>query len=189
MARPIDHARRQALLDAAVEYCIAHGVSDLSLRPLATALGTQAPVLLHHFGTKEQLVSAVLNRVRDRLRSRGRETEAATPRAGLLAVWAWASDPEQEPFLRLFFECYGLALRHPDRYRDFLDGVVADWLATPMAAVDDVSATIAMAIIRGLLLDLLTTGDRDRVEAAMQRAVALMRAHADGAMGHPQGGI
>jgi AcrR family transcriptional regulator len=179
MARPIDHARRQALLDGAVDYCVGHGVADLSLRPLAAALGTQAPVLLHHFGSKEQLVSAVLNQVRDRLRSLGRDAESASPRSGLLAVWAWASDPAQEPFFRLFFECYGLALRHPDRYRDFLDYVVSDWLATPMAAVDDVSATIAIAVIRGLMLDLLTTGDHDRVDAAMQRVTTLIRTHAE----------
>lgn len=44
------------LLDGAVDYAVANGISDLSLRPLAAALGTQAPVLLHHFGTKEQLI-------------------------------------------------------------------------------------------------------------------------------------
>jgi AcrR family transcriptional regulator len=188
MARPIDHARRQELIDGAVDYCVVHGVADLSLRPLAAALGTQAPVLLHHFGSKEQLVSAVLNRVRDQLRERGRNAESDSPRAGLGAVWAWASAPEQEPFMRLFFECYGLALRHPDRYSDFLDYVVSDWLATPMAAVDEVSATIAIAVVRGLLLDLLTTGDHDRVDAAMHRASTLVRAHADGTVTGPPSG-
>lgn len=184
MARPIDHARRQELLDAAVDYAVAHGVADLSLRPLAKALGTQAPVLLHHFGSKEQLLTAVLNGVRDRLRALGRDAEATSPRAGLGTVWAWASDPAQAPFLRLFFECYGLALRHPDRYSQFLDTVVQDWLDEPMAAIDDTSATIAIAVTRGLLLDLLTTGDRDRVDAAMTRVTTLLRTHTDTAL-HP----
>jgi AcrR family transcriptional regulator len=179
MARPIDHERRQELQDGAVDYAVAHGVADLSLRPLAEALGTQAPVLLHHFGTKEQLLAAVFDGVRDRLRTLGRDAEAASPRAGLGAVWAWASDPAHAPFLRLFFECYGLALRHPDRYREFLGTVVQDWLDEPMAAIDDTSATIAVAVIRGLLLDLLATGDRDRVDAAMTRVTTLLRAHAD----------
>jgi AcrR family transcriptional regulator len=185
MPRPIDHARRQALLDGAIDYAVAHGVTDLSLRPLAAALGTQAPVLLHHFGTKEQLLAAVVTGVRDRLRALGRDAEAARPRAGLGTVWAWASDPAQAPFLRLFFECYGLALRHPDRYGAFLDSVVQDWLDEPMAAVDDTSATIAIAVVRGLVLDLLTTGDRDRVDAAMARVTRLLRAHADGAVPEP----
>lgn len=179
MARPVDHERRQELLDGAIEYAIANGIADLSLRPLASALGTQAPVLLHHFGSKEQLLALILNGVRDRLRTLGREAEATETRAGLGAVWAWASDPAQDPFLRSFFEAYALALRHPDRYGEFLGAVVQDWLDEPMAAVDDISATIAMAAIRGLLLDLLATGQRERVDGAMKRLLVLLRSHAD----------
>ena len=83
MARPPDPKRRQELLDGAVDYVVANGISDLSLRPLALALGTQAPVLLHHFGTKEHLVEEMLGRVRDRLRA-----PAAAPRQRLIAqVW------------------------------------------------------------------------------------------------------
>ena len=179
MARPLDPNRRQELLDGAVDYVVANGISDLSLRPLALALGTQAPVLLHHFGTKEHLVEELLGRVRDRLRELGRSAEAETHRSGLDAVWTWVSDPDQGPLMRLFFEAYGLALRHPDRYADFLDHAVHDWLDEPLAAVDETSATLAIATITGLVLDLLTTGDRIRIENAMERFVLLLRWHAD----------
>jgi len=141
------------------------------------ALGTQAPVLLHHFGTKERLVEELLSRVRDRLRALGRSAEAGTRRSGLGAVWTWVSDPDQGPLMRLFFEAYGLALRHPDRYSDFLNHTVRDWLDEPLA--DDISATLAIAAVTGLLLDLLTTGDRVRVEDAMERFAFLLRWHAD----------
>jgi AcrR family transcriptional regulator len=60
MARPVDHERRQDLLDAAIDYVSEHGISELSLRPLAAAVGTQAPVLLHHFGSKDQLLTELL---------------------------------------------------------------------------------------------------------------------------------
>jgi len=179
MARPLDPQRRQELLDRSVDYVVANGISDLSLRPLAAALGTQAPVLLHHFGTKEQLVTEILGCVRDRLRSLGRSAEAEIPRSGLGAVWTWVSHPDQAPLMRLFFEAYGLALRHPDRYSDFIDHAVHDWLDEPLAAIDDVSATLAIATVTGLMLDLLTTGDRIRVEQAMERFLLILRAHAD----------
>ena len=81
--------------------------------------------------------------------------------------------------MRLFFEAYGLALRHPDRYSNFLEHAVRDWLDEPLAAVDDISATLAIATVTGLLLDLLTTGDRVRVEDALARFVFLLRRHAD----------
>ncbi|MFE2580580.1 hypothetical protein [Streptomyces sp. NPDC059378] len=38
------------------------------------------------------------------------------------------SAPEQSGYWRFFFEAYGHAVREPERYRDFLDGVVLDWL-------------------------------------------------------------
>jgi AcrR family transcriptional regulator len=179
MARPLDPKRRQELLDRSVDYVVANGISDLSLRPLAAALGTQAPVLLHHFGSKEQLVVEILGRVRDRLRALGRSAEAKDHRSGLGAVWTWVSHPDQGPLMRLFFEVYGLALRHPDRYPDFIEHTVHDWLDEPLAAVDDVSATLAIATVTGLVLDLLTTGDRDRVEDAMERFLVMLRSHAD----------
>lgn len=185
MARPPDPQRRQALLDEAVDYVLANGISDLSLRPLAAALGTQAPVLLHHFGTKEHLVEELLGRVRDRVRAVGRAAEAQTHRSGLGAVWAWVSDADQAPLMRLFFEAYGLALRHPDRYSDFLDHAIHDWLDEPLAAVDGISATLAIATVTGLVLDLLSTGERGRVEEAMERFVFLIRAHADQASTTP----
>jgi AcrR family transcriptional regulator len=179
MARPLDPQRRLELLDGAVDYVVAHGIADLSLRPLAAALGTQAPVLLHHFGSKEQMVVEILGRARDRLRTIGRDAESDQYRSGLGAVWAWVSHPDQGPLMRLFFEVYGLALRHPDRYSGFTDHTVHDWLDEPMAAVDDTSATLAIATVTGLLLDLLTTKDRVRIENAMERFLILLRSHAD----------
>jgi len=179
MARPPDPRRRQELLDRSVDYVMAHGISDLSLRPLAAALGTQAPVLLHHFGTKEHLLAEILGRVRDRLRALGRNAEAGQHRSGLGTVWRWLSDPEQAPLMRLFFEAYGLALQHPDRYPEFLEHSIHDWLDEPLAAIDDISATLAIATVTGLLLDLLTTGDRVRIDDAMERFLLLLRSHAD----------
>ena len=179
MARPLDPKRREELLDRAVDYVVANGISDLSLRPLAAALGTQAPVLLHHFGSKEHLVEEILARVRYRLRSLGRSAEAESRRSGLGAVWTWVSHPDQGPLMRLFFETYGLALRHPDRYSDFISHAIHDWLDEPLAAIDDISASLAIATVTGLVLDLLTTGDQDRVEGAMERFLILLRSHAD----------
>lgn len=167
MARPTDPLRRQELLDHAVDYVLVNGLSTLSLRPLAAALGTDASVLLHHFGTKDQLLVHVLNGVRDRLREVARHADGVDPAAQVRAVWAWASDPAHEPLYRLFFEAYGLALRHPDRFGEFLDHVVADWIEQLTPAASPATATFAIAAIRGLLLDLLTTGERDRIEEAV----------------------
>ncbi len=180
MARPVNQQRRTELLDGAVDYVITHGLGGLSLRPLAAALGTDAPVLLHHFGSKDQLIALLLNGVRDRLRAihqLGAQETDKSPEAQLQRVWTWAASPDRDSLFRLFFEAYGLALANPDRYRSFLDHVIQDWLNQLIPAFAaagfpadraESQATLAVATIRGLLLDLLTTGDRQRIETALQ---------------------
>lgn len=164
MPRIADPARREQLLAAAVDYAIDHGLSDLTLRPLADALGIMPNSLVHHFGSKDELLTAILNGVRERLRETVRGQLASEPDSDpLREAWAWSSDPQHLDFFRSFFEAYGLALRHPDRFEGFLERVVSDWLVTD----DPVRATLELAVLRGLLLDLLTTGERTRVQEAL----------------------
>ena len=52
---------RARLLDAAVDYALAHGIAEVSLRQLAGALGTSHRMLIHHFGSREGLLVAVVD--------------------------------------------------------------------------------------------------------------------------------
>jgi AcrR family transcriptional regulator len=191
MGRQPDTARRQQLLSAIAEYLLEHGLADLSLRPLAAAIGTSPRMLLYHFGSKEQLVVEALAQARERetvlFSAWAMETGAAEdPELLARRAWEWMSDPSNEPFMRLFFEVYGLALQQPQRYRGFLERAVSDWLAALTdglveAGVDSAearqAATLAIAVARGLLLDLLATGDRSRINAAMNSLVGQVRKH------------
>jgi AcrR family transcriptional regulator len=168
--RPRRRATERVLLHSAVDYAVAEGLADLTLRPLADALGVMPNTLVHHFGSKEKLLSAILNGVRDRLRAMRAQMESDGGETPLKGVWEWTSDTQRLPFFRSFFEAYGLALHQPERYRAFLDRVISDWLAV----ADVERATLELAVVRGLLLDLLTTGERDRVDAAF--ALFLARA-------------
>jgi AcrR family transcriptional regulator len=194
MGRQPDPARRKELLDAIAAYLLDYGLADLSLRPLAAAIGTSPRMLLYHFGSKEMLVVAALARARERekeLFSLWALKMDATEDPEQLAhrAWAWISDPASEPFMRLFFEVYGMALQRPDRYVGFLDRAVEDWLATlteglSKSGVDRAearrAATLVVALARGLLLDLLATGDRKRIDAAIDSLVAEVREHFTG---------
>jgi len=175
--------RRRQLMDDAVAYVLREGLAGLSIRPMAEALGISHRTLLHHFGSKEQMVARVLNEIRrqqmEDLRLRALR-EAQDPLTMLDAGWAYASRPERLPFWRAFFEIYGIAAKNPAQYADFLDSVIKPWLdsavrATIKAGVPQARAealmTLTQAATRGLILDLLTTGDRRRVE----RAYALLR--------------
>ena len=182
--RPVDHQRRAELLDAVVDYTVEHGFSEVSWRPVAAALGVSPTTLVHHFGTKEQMLVAILGRLRERIRAATSDLAGQQPglSAAARAAWERASDPRQWAEFRLFFAVYGRALQAPEQFEGFLDRVVADWMsdlasaqgpgADPAAAAR--TATLVIATIRGLLLDLLATGDRERVQDAAESFLATL---------------
>jgi hypothetical protein len=124
-------------------------------------------MLLYDFETKERLVHEVLAEIRRREQTL-LEAEVRT----LDDVWRWIAAPEREPFLRLFFEIYIGALGSEAAeplVRDWLDYLRTSW----QPPVDEATATLMVAVVRGLLLDRLATGDRARTDAALRRFAEL----------------
>jgi AcrR family transcriptional regulator len=162
MARPVDPHRRSAVLAKAADYVLERGLTGLSLRPLARALDTSPRMLLYDFDSKERLIHEVLAEIRRRETSL-LEAEVHT----LEDVWRWIAAPEREPFLRLFFEIYVDALGSNEAeplVRDWLDYLQTSW----QPRVDESTATLMVAVVRGLLLDRLATGDHSRTDAALR---------------------
>lgn len=62
MARPTNFNRRLALLDTVVSYLGEHGVRVTSLRGIAKDLDIHPNILVHHFGTRSDLMRAALHR-------------------------------------------------------------------------------------------------------------------------------
>jgi AcrR family transcriptional regulator len=178
MARLPNPGIRASLLDQAVDYVLSHGVRDLTLRPLAKDLKTSARMLVYHFGSREGLMREILSRAREREDARV-ETwfqsgkSPRTMRQFLRWFWKRWTVPQLRPAIRLVFELYALALRNPRAYPGVLEDPLAYWQKlTEKAGIatkpDAVEATLLLAATRGLLLDLCATGDRTRVELAME---------------------
>ncbi|MDG4795982.1 TetR/AcrR family transcriptional regulator [Micromonospora sp. WMMD1082] len=184
-------ARQTELLEAAYRYALEHGLVDLSLRPLAAAIGSSPRVLMFLFGNKDGLVRALLARARvdelamlDRLRQA--RDDASTDLVAVVGqVWGWLAADEHRPLLRLWVEAYARSLVEPDgAWAGFARATVHDWLAVLAACQpqpeedgqeDAARRTLALAVLRGALLDLLATGDENRVTAAVQHQLALLR--------------
>jgi len=178
MGRVANKQRPEELRRAIVSYLLEHGLSDLSLRPLAKAVGSSPRVLLYYFGSKERLVTKVLADIRREQAAILGEDRTATFAEGCMLAWKRMRGPDWEPFFRLFFEAYGIALRSPRRYKSFLQATVEDWLqliSRPLAdrgyLPEDARAfaTVLLGGLRGFMLDYANTRDRKRVD----RAVAL----------------
>lgn len=195
--RGADAKRR--LLDRAVEHVGEQGIADLSLRAMAAALSTSHRMLIHHFGSKEGLWVEIVRAVEARQREALAVVLAGSadrPREAMRAWWRHISDPSLWPNERLFFELYGQALHGRRHATDLLDGVVEAWLepaagmltaAGVPAATARAHARLGIAVTRGLLLDLLATGDVAGVDAAMEAFIDLWVSWLEGATGPRRG--
>jgi AcrR family transcriptional regulator len=173
--------RREELLERAYEYVLDHGLSDMSLRPLAAAVGSSPRVLLFLFGSKDGLVRALLGRARADELALLAHVRPAPGEGGLAAAvratWSWLAAKEHRRLLALWVEAYGRSLTDPDGpWADFGRHTVNDWLAILSGAQSPArrrtkaglaERTLALAVLRGALLDLLATGDVDRTTAAV----------------------
>ena len=168
MSRVADQARRAELLDRAVDYVCRHGLAELSLRPLAKAIGSSPRVLLYYFGSKEALVVEMVRRGRARQRAMMTNLKLTdlTPRQVARALWLEWSKPEWEPLTRLSFEVYALALNDRERFPGFLDDSINEWLEA-LQGCTKTQATLLIAGFRGFLLDLMATHDRARINRAV----------------------
>lgn len=171
---------RERLLAAAVEQAMSGGITDLSMRELAAAIGTSHRMLLYHFGSREGLMTAVCTAVSESLRAALPEWQDLMRSAREL--FTHLTDPQAWPIERLFFELYAHALLGRPGTEGFLEASVEPWIATPAGlatrdGVDEATARVyarlGLAVTRGLLLDLLATGDRAGVLEAYDRWLGL----------------
>ena len=171
---------KDKLLGAVVEVALDGGITGMSLRAIAEAAGTSHRMLIHHFGSREGLLVEVTRAVETRQRAVLSELGATAggPSAELAdQFWRHLRSPGLAPQERLFFELYGQALQGRPWARPLLDGVVGDWTA-PVAGMLEAAgaapadaraaARLSLAVTRGLLLDVLATGDTDGTDAAMR---------------------
>jgi AcrR family transcriptional regulator len=177
MARPPDFERRQQLLAAVVEEFAVNGIGDRSLRDVAAAVGTSHRMLLHHFGTRNELLLAIVEEVERRQITLLRELPPE-PAAAIAAMWADLRRDELRPFERLFFECYARGVQGEQPFARLHPDAVETWLTHAAAtgpAADPALIRLGLAVMRGLLFDLVATGDGEGVDAAAQAFIELVR--------------
>jgi AcrR family transcriptional regulator len=179
---------RARLLARVVDYFAVHGVADTSLRALAETIGTSHRMLLYHFGSREGLLAAVVEHV---------EAEQRATFATLLAEVAESGEDPVAQGMRfwrgvteaalvygpLFFELSSHAMQgrphaatmRRDLVQSWLEPLAMGWQAVGFPP-DEArqQGRLDLAVARGLLHDLLLTGDRIAVDAAMQRYVDLV---------------
>jgi AcrR family transcriptional regulator len=179
--------RRGELLDAVGEYVLENGVANLSLRRVAEAVGISHVTLQHHFGTKDELVGEIVEHLLDRtLTPRGVYSDGV-PDPGTdiatrwRALWALLTSPAGQRDIRLFVEVlaqsaldrsgHSVAIARSITHR--VDLIAANMISLGCPEEEArASATVTLATLRGMVLDLLATGERERVDAAFEVMLA-----------------
>jgi AcrR family transcriptional regulator len=165
---------RASLLGDAIEHFAKNGIGDASLRSIATSIGTSHRMLIYHFGSREGLLAEVVRTVEQQQRD-------------LLAALKDLPIAEQaEEFWRrvteaalvygpLFFELSAHAMQDLPHTEPLKADLVNVWLpplielcvrAGIPPSEAPAYARLGLAASRGLLFDLLLTGDRAGVDEA-----------------------
>ncbi len=179
MVQSLSMAARDDLLARIVDDVAAHGIGDRSLRQLAEAVGSSHRMLHYHFGSRAGLVAAIVDEVE--ARQRGALAQAVAdagpdthPEELILGLWRQVSSEELRPFVRLFFEALSVVGRDAD------DHLTATWLeqvddvaAALGGPVDAVDLRLGVAVVRGLLVDVVATGDTGPATESMRRYLEL----------------
>lgn len=182
MPRTPDPVKRAELLRAVVGYLEERGVGDMSLAPMAEAIGTSKRMLLYYFGDRGELLSQALEASRpavgemfDGIATAADFDDAAT------RLWQAITRGRQRRTVGLMLQVLSLAVTDPDTYlphaqaavRAMLDPIAA--ALTSLGCADDdarVRATLVVSALRGLCQDRLVTKDAARLDAAAQRVIA-----------------
>jgi AcrR family transcriptional regulator len=191
MSAAVPSARRAELLELAYQYAVSRGRTEMSLRPLARAVGSSPRVLLYLFGSKDGLVAALLARARadelallEEVQLDQAQRDGGEPGLAVAAgrIWSWLADDAHRGLLTWWVDGYARSLAEPDGpWAGFAAATVADWLVVLAAAQPaghrDTDAglaerTLVLAVLRGALLDLLATGDTRRVTSAVHAHLA-----------------
>lgn len=176
--------RRSLLLESVVDHILEHGVATVSLRALARAADSNNRMLLYYFGSRAELLSEALiaaavrfpdmQRAADELLVPGRPLGERLDRS-----WEALASTGNRPYLRLFFQVFGLAAFEQaeewratrGRFDEFLQPELRRALAESGVPPEEVPvlAREIVAFWRGLEILLISLDDDAGVDAVRVR--------------------
>ena len=173
---------RAQLLERVIAFAAAEGIADKSLREIARGAATSHRMLLYHFGSREGLLAAIVAAIEAQQRAVmvAMAEQANTPRELMLGLWGEVSREELRPFVKLFFEVFGLVAQGAPGTEGLRETLTQPWLTDAAeagkeigVASDPAELRVGVAVSRGLLLDLVAGADYAEVDEAYRAFVDL----------------
>ncbi|MDN5745286.1 MAG: TetR/AcrR family transcriptional regulator [Nocardioidaceae bacterium] len=177
MARSKDLARREALLDEAASVLARKGMLDTSLRALAEEMGTTARMLIYYFGSKDQMILAVLDRERHSETQHAPARSLVELRDVILADWDDMVDGSRARGVRILVQVYGSACAPESDFSEYTNLTMSSLISNLEETLTrleipseeaKVRAEILVGAIQGFIIRLCTTED----SAVLRRSYA-----------------
>ena len=174
--------QREAATAAIARHLLKAGLSQTSLRQLASAAGVSDRMLLYYFDDKSDVLAAAIARVAEEMATtlnKSLPADVALPPGELLQIGAkLTTSAAMKPFMRISIEIAAAANRGEDPYRKIFSDIVAGFLAwiemrlaTPDPARRSAEAAMLLAMIDGIAV--LSAGAKKSV---VDNAVAALSA-------------
>jgi AcrR family transcriptional regulator len=185
MARTPDVEMKRELLDQVVAYLAENGLGDMSLRPMAAALGTSPNRLVHHFGSKQELLAAALaraTRIQEDVRDEWLRRQPDMSQANQLRRWwKWLNEsPRNLALTRLGLEAATLEAARTGITGEVRAEQIGVWRehieqqllreGVPRSSVV-IEASLLKGMFTGLVVDLMATGDKQRLTRALEQGL------------------
>ena len=179
---PPNENQLNRILTNCVDFAYKKGLKGLSLRSLAKGANMSARMLIHYFGTSENLFGKIMHQFIELEKARADKLclEAQSQSDPLLFfiekyIFSLTSS-KFLPVVNNIFEMYGAAIIGNSAVSDLLDDVLAHWISRVKVLApnfNDEQAGMVMAFANGSIFDLLATKDKKRVSRSIQEFVKM----------------
>ncbi len=154
-------AKRQEMLEQIAEHVLSVGLTGLSLRPLAAAIGTSDRMLLYYFADKNELITEAVVHVTNRLMVR-LQSELLQPEpyeALLPNIYALFIQEDYRPFMRVWYELVAFGARNEEPFKTIscqIMGGFLEWVSARLVVESEADrparAALLLGTIEGFLL-------------------------------------
>jgi len=160
----------EPILIALHKVVLQEGRVDLSLRDLGNRIGVSARMLIHYFGSREALMTQILDyeRKQQQIALQSLVQSGLGPVELLREYFRFVTEPKSLGRVKFFYDLIAEANRNPQDYQHFLDHELVGYWKTTMnsllaqAGYDQVSwdlPSLALASARGLYLEIFAGAD------------------------------
>lgn len=178
----ISTRRSTEMLPAIVDVLRKRGPAGFQLGTIAEDLGTSSRMLIYHFGSRDDLLSRVMQLVREQTVGELNSPPPFTLDAAIDRWWVYYMDHLSD--IQLFFHLASRRFEEPDRFGEFASSAIDMWrdyfgraivvegFSPEYAAV---LGRLVIGALRGITADFLITGDREHVEEALTAFRSLLQ--------------